>query len=82
MLRTLAASLAILLVAAPAWAAETCGQALADTTAQSKTAIIGPKATAKVGDLLNQATDLCKGDAKQQAQGIELLRVARIMIGE
>jgi hypothetical protein len=70
------------LLAAPAIAAESCQQALTDTTAASTTAIIGPKETAKVADLLKQATDLCKGDEKQQAEGQELLRVARMMIGE
>jgi len=74
--------LAGVLGAGPALAAETCDQALKDTTAGSKTAIIAPKATAKVADLLKSAEPLCKGDAQQQQEGIALLRVARMMIGE
>jgi hypothetical protein len=73
---------ASLLLAAPALAAESCQQALTDTTNASKTAMIGPKETEKVNDLLKQATDLCKGDDQQQAEGRELLRVARTIIGE
>jgi len=69
-------------VAPSVQAAETCEQALKDTTAGSKTATISPKATEKVAELLKQAEPLCKGDAKQQQEGIELLRVARTMIGE
>jgi hypothetical protein len=74
--------LSALLLAAPARAAERCEQALKDTTAGSKTAIIGPKETARVADLLKQAEPLCQGDAKQQQEGLELLRAARIVIGE
>ena len=80
--RFLTFALFISLGAAPALAGETCDQALKDTTAASKTAVIGPKATARLGDLLKQAEPLCKGEAAQQAEGIELLRVGRMMIGE
>jgi hypothetical protein len=83
--RFLALSLVIFAAAVgagPALAAETCDQALKDTTAGSKTAIIAPKSTAKVADLIKQAEPLCKGDAQQQAEGIALLRVARSVIGE
>jgi len=80
--RFLVLSFAVMLAALPAVAAETCDQALKDTTAGSKTAIIAPKQTAKVADLLKQAEPLCKGDDKQQAEGIALLRNARMMIGE
>ncbi len=84
--RFLAVSLAVCLAgalgAAPALAAETCDQALKDTSAGSKTAIIGPKETAKVADLVKTAEPLCKGDAQQQAEGIALLRLARTTIGE
>lgn len=79
---SLAACLAGALAAVPAFAAETCDQAFKDTSAGSKTAIIGPKETAKVADLVKQAEPLCKGDAQQQAEGFELLRLARTMIGE
>ena len=83
MLRILCFALfAALLTAASVRAAENCDQALKDTTAGAKTAIIGPKETEKVAELLKQAEPLCKGDAKQQEEGIELLRVARTMIGE
>jgi hypothetical protein len=81
-LRLFCAAAMLLLAAAPAFAAETCEQALKDTTAGSKTAIIGPKETEKVADLLKQAEPLCKGDAQQQAEGIALLRVARTVTGE
>ncbi len=84
--RFLAVALAVCFVGAlgagPALAAETCDQAFKDTTAGSKTAIIGPKETAKVADLLKQAEPLCKGEAQQQTEGIALLRLARMMIGE
>jgi hypothetical protein len=80
--RFLTLSLIVALGAGPALAAETCDQALKDTTAGSKTAIIAPKETAKVADLVKEAEPLCKGDAQQQAEGIALLRVARSMIGE
>lgn len=80
--RFLALSLVVCLAGAlgagPALAAETCDQALKDTTAGSKTAIIA----AKVADLIKQAEPLCKGDAQQQAEGVALLRVARSVIGE
>ena len=84
--RFLALSLIVCLAgslgAGPGLAAETCDQALKDTTAGSKTAIIAAKETAKVADLIKQAEPLCKGDAQQQAEGIALLRVARSVIGE
>jgi hypothetical protein len=69
--------------AAPAFAAETCDQALKDTTAAWKAAVIGPRATAEAESLIKQADELCKkDDAQQKAQAIELLRLARTMIGE
>jgi hypothetical protein len=80
--RFLWVALVLMLAAAPAVAAQTCEQALKDTTAGSKTAIVGPKETSKVADLLKAAEPLCKGDAQQQAEGIELLRLARSVIGE
>ena len=82
MLRLFSAAALLILGAAPVLAAESCEQALKDTTAGSKTAIIGPKETEKVADLLKQADPLCKGDAQQQAEGIALLRLARSVIGE
>ena len=80
--RFLTLSLIVALGAGPALAAETCDQALKDTTAGSKTAIIAPKETARVADLLKQAEPLCKGEAAQQAEGLALLRNARMTIGE
>jgi len=80
--RILAISVIAALAAMPAFAAETCEQALKDTTAGSKTAIIAPKETARVADLLKQAEPLCKGEAAQQAEGLALLRNARMTIGE
>ena len=77
--------LAIIGVAAFAAAsalAEPCDQALKDTTAASKSAVIGPKAGATVAELLKNAEPLCKGEGQQQAEGIEMLRIARAMIGE
>ena len=86
MLRFLAVSLVVCLAGAlgagPAFAAETCDQAFKDTSAGSKSAIIAPKETAKVADLLKEAEPLCKGDPRQQAEAIALLRLARTMIGE
>ena len=82
MLRALYAIAVLFLAAVPAFAAETCEQALKDTTAGSKTAIIGPKETEKVASPLKQAEPLCKGDAQQQAEGIALLRLARTVTGE
>jgi hypothetical protein len=83
LLRTAIAALFVFpLLAAPAFAGETCDQAFKDTTTGSKAAIIGPKETDKVAGLLKQAEPLCKGDAKQQAEGLELLRLARSVIGE
>jgi hypothetical protein len=71
------------LAAAPALAAETCDQALKDTTAASKAAVIGPHASSEVESLIKQAEELCKKDDPQQkAQAVELLRLARTMIGE
>jgi len=81
-LRLFCAAATLILAVAPALAAATCEQALKDTTGGSKTAIIGPKETEKVADLLKQAEPLCKGDAQQQAEGIALLRLARSVIGE
>jgi hypothetical protein len=81
-LRLFCAAAMLILGAAPVLAAESCEQALKDTTAGSKTAIIGPKETEKVADLLKRAEPLCKGDAQQQAEGIALLRLARSRIGE
>lgn len=80
--RILPFALSIALGVAPAFAGETCDQALKDTTAASKTAVVGPKETTKVGDLLKQAEPLCKGEAAQQAEGVEALRIARMIIGE
>ena len=80
--RLFCAAMMLMLAVAPAFAAETCEQALKDTTAGSKTAIIGPKETEKVAELLKQAEPLCKGDTQQQAEGIALLRLARSTIGE
>ncbi len=80
--RFLSVALSLALAAAPAMAGETCQQAFTDTAANAKLAIIGPKETDKVADLLKRAAPLCKGDAQQQAEGIELLRVARTIIGE
>jgi len=71
-----------LLAAAPAFAAEKCQQALTDTVNQAKAAKIGEAAANQVADLVKQATDLCKGDEDQQKEGLELLRLARLMIGE
>ena len=82
MLRLFCAAAILLLAVGAARAAETCEQALKDTTAGSKTAIVGPKETEKVADLLKQAEPLCKGDAPQQAEAIALLRLARSVIGE
>ena len=82
MFRLFCAAAMSILAAGAALAAETCDQALKDTTAGSKTAIVGPKETQKVADLLKQAEPLCKGDAQQQAEGIALLRLARSVIGE
>jgi hypothetical protein len=81
-LRLFCAAAMLILALGAARAAETCEQALKDTTAGSKTAIIGPKETEKVADLLKQAELLCKGDAPQQAEGIALLHLARSTIGE
>ena len=80
--RILALFLALAATGLPAFAAETCDQALKDTTAASKTALIGPQASGHVADLLKQAEALCKGDPTQQAEGIEVLRSARAAIGE
>lgn len=78
----IAAVFVLPLLAGPALAAETCDQAFKDTSAGAKTAIIAPKETEKVADLLKRAEPLCKGDAKQQTEGVELLRLARSVIGE
>jgi hypothetical protein len=72
----------LLAVATPGWAAETCPQALADATAQAKAAPLGAKGAARLAELIAEAGELCKGDAAQQARGVETLRVARIMMGE
>ena len=82
MLRLFCAAGLLILGAAPVLAAESCEQALKDTTAGSKTAIVGPKETEKVADQLKRAEPLCKGDVQQQAEGIALLRLARSTIGE
>ena len=82
MFRLFCAAAILILAAGAPLAAETCEQALKDTTAGSKIAIVGPKETEKVADLLKQAEPLCKGDAQQQAEGIALLRLARSVIGE
>ncbi|MGB8182009.1 MAG: hypothetical protein WCF13_06540 [Stellaceae bacterium] len=77
------AVLALLAFAAtPALAAEDCAQALKDTTGKFKVSTIGPQATATAGDLITKAEPMCGGDAAQQAEAIELLRDARMMIGE
>jgi hypothetical protein len=71
------------LLASPALAAENCEQALKDTTAAWKAAVIGPRETAEAESLIKQAEELCKrDDAQQKSESVELLRLARTMIGE
>lgn len=71
---------AALLCAAPALAAETCEQAVKDTKAAYGGSTIAPKEYAKAGELIKQGEDLCKEG--KQAEAVELLRIARTMIGE
>jgi hypothetical protein len=70
----------VLLMAAPALAAENCEQVLKDTRAAYKTNTIGPKALTEVDALVREAEDLCKQGNSERAS--ELLRMARAMIGE
>jgi hypothetical protein len=72
--------LALVLLAAPAFAAESCDQPLKDTQAAFKTSAIGPKETEKADALIKQAEDLCKNGKAADANA--LLRQARTMIGE
>jgi hypothetical protein len=74
---------AVALLAAPAFAAESCDQALKDTTAAWKAAVIGPRGTTEAESLIKQAEELCKkDDAQQKSESLELLRLVRTMIGE
>jgi hypothetical protein len=83
MIRKTFATLAVtLLTVVPALAAEDCAQAFKDTTAKFKTSTIDAGAVALAGDMISKAEGLCRGDAAQQDQAIELLRSARMMIGE
>jgi hypothetical protein len=72
--------LALVLLAAPAFAAESCDQPLKDTQAAFKTSTIGPKETEKADAAIKQAEDLCKQGKAAEAN--DLLRVARTIIGE
>lgn len=80
--RILAVLALLAFAASPALAAEDCAQAFKDTTGKFKVSTIGPQATATAGDLIARAEPMCGGDAAQQAEAIELLRDARMMIGE
>jgi hypothetical protein len=83
MIRKILAILAVtLLTVGLALAAEDCAQAFKDTTAKFKTSTIDAGAIALVGDIIGKDEGLCQGDAAQQGQAIELLRSARMMIGE
>jgi hypothetical protein len=68
------------LAAAPARAADNCEQQLKDTKAAYATSTIAPKSYAKAGDLIKEAEELCK--AGKEADAIDDLRLARMMIGE
>ena len=70
----------LLLVAAPAPAADKCEQQLKDTKAAYGGSTIAPKTYARAGDLIKEAEEQCK--AGNEAEAIALLRQARIMIGE
>jgi hypothetical protein len=72
--------LALVLLAAPAFAAESCDQPLKDTQAAFKTSTIGPKETEKADAAIKQAEELCKQGKAAEAN--DLLRVARTIIGE
>jgi hypothetical protein len=84
MIRTVVVALALTAILAPtaALAEEDCTEAFADTAAKFKTNTIAESEAATAGDLIAQAKDLCGGGPAQQAQAIELLRSARMMIGE
>lgn len=72
--------LALVLLAAPAFAAESCDQPLKDTQAAFKTSTIGPKETEKTDAAIKKAEELCKEGKAAEAN--DLLRLARMMIGE
>jgi hypothetical protein len=80
MFRALLLGLVSLVIAAPAFAAESCDQPLKDTQAAFKTSTIGPKTTQQAEAAIKQAEDLCKEGKSNEAN--ELLRLARTMIGE
>ena len=80
MFRALLFGLVSLVIAAPAFAAESCDQPLKDTQAAFKTSTIGPKTTQQAEAAIKQAEDLCKEGKSNEAN--ELLRLARTMIGE
>ncbi|MGO8917146.1 MAG: hypothetical protein ACLQJR_14670 [Stellaceae bacterium] len=68
------------LLAAPALAFDNCEQQLKDTKAAYGGSAIAPKSYAKAGDLIKEAEEQCK--AGKAAEAIDLLRQARMMIGE
>jgi hypothetical protein len=79
-MRALLLGLAAFVIAAPALAAEKCEQSLKDTQAAFKTSTISPKATQKTDEAIKQAEELCKEGKAAEAN--DLLRLARMMIGE
>lgn len=79
-MRPLLLGLVAVIIVAPALAAEKCDQSLKDTQASFKTATISPKATQKTAEAIKQAEELCKEGKAAEAN--DLLRLARMMIGE
>jgi hypothetical protein len=83
MIPKLVAALTLILIGvSPVLATEDCAQALTDTAAKYKTNTIAETEAATAGALIAKADELCKGGPGQQAEAVELLRSARLMIGE
>jgi len=74
------AMIALLPLAAPAGAADSCAQRLKDAQAAFKANGVGEKAVKEIDGLLKDAEAACTGGKESEAQ--DLLRRVRVMLGE